>query len=213
MTAFHQRWWARMIMTLGWAGFLCLLVFVPRFLGSCRTEDEGNLRENLRVRALNSYMPSQYRGLAEALASGQAVDGIYEIYFKIASEFLPVSFAGHYLMGICHQSQGRSQEALESYRRSLHLNSGFFWAYYNMGIIYWRAGQFDAARAAWSTALKLPAQGSLQALFSDKLLRDIVAGLQKDGYDPGRQIQKGYNDLFRWISSGAGPDDMRPVLF
>ena len=175
--------------------------------------DQQYLRERLRIKALNSFMPSQYKDFVNSLDQGQPISGNYEIYYKAATELMPSDFSGHYLLGLCYQSHGQWEQAIAAYQTSLRLYPGFFWTYYNVGIIYWQTGQKDLALSAWSAALRIPPQATFKAFLSQKLLNDCLVDLKSSGYDPGLHIQKGYEDLARWIDQKSVPENLHTVLF
>ena len=78
---------------------------------------------------------------------------------------------------------------------------------------YWQIGQRDLAVSVWSAALKVPAQATFKAFLSQKLLNDCAIDLRSTGYEPGQHIQKGYEDLDRWVNQRQVPEDLKAVAF
>ncbi|MBF0123150.1 MAG: tetratricopeptide repeat protein [Candidatus Omnitrophica bacterium] len=213
MMRIDQKWSSGFLVVGVFLGLLILCIVLFRGCSSTQTGHQSYLRERLRIKALNFFMPSQYKDFANALENGQVVPGSYEVYYKVATEFMPSDFAGHYLLGLCYQSQGRGEQAEEAYRKSLHLYPGFFWTYYNIGVLYWQMGQKDLAFSVWSTALKVPPQATAKAFLTEKLLNDCVMDLKAENYDPGQHLQKAYEDLARWVGEKQAPEDLHVMLF
>jgi tetratricopeptide (TPR) repeat protein len=105
----------------------------------------------------------------------------YLSFYKKGSELFPELFEMPYMLGVCYFWQGDLPSAERSLRQSLQINPVFFWAYYNLGLLYLKSGQFDAAIALFSRAREIPPPLTL------KLLHDIQAFFIIWGYMPDPQ--------------------------
>ena len=165
------------------------------------------------IKELNFYMPDSYADMANALTSGQPVPPDYLKYYERAAEFLPKDFAGHYLLGLCRYSVGRQEQAAESLRRAIDADPYFFWAYYDLGMVYWHNGQKEDARRIWALGARIRPQLVLKSLVSTKLLTDLLGDAAFAGYDTVGSLRKGYEQASLWAQGQEGPEHARPVLF
>ena len=90
-------------------------------------------------------------------------------FYKKGSELFPELFEMSYMEGICHFWDGDLPLAEASLRKSLKINPYFFWSNYNLGLLYLKNGQLDAAIALLSIAQKIPPP------LTEKWLHDLQA--------------------------------------
>jgi len=67
----------------------------------------------------------------------------------------PQSVRGHHNLGAALSEQGRMEEALVHFRRTVEIQPDYAEGYYNMGYIYTRLGRRGEAKAAYRRALQL----------------------------------------------------------
>lgn len=80
----------------------------------------------------------------------------YLFFYAKASELFPDEFEMFYMRGICQFWMGDLPSAEASLRKSLEINPVFFWSYYNLGLLYLKTGNIDAAIALFSRAQHIP---------------------------------------------------------
>lgn len=125
------------------------------------------------------YQTPDFKQLAQNLQNGHIFKP-YEIdnwragtaylsFFKKGSELFPDLFEMHYMRGICQFWHGDYPSAEASLKESLQINPVFFWSYYNLGLLYLKNGQIDAAIALLSQAQRIPPQ------LTEKFLHDPEA--------------------------------------
>jgi tetratricopeptide (TPR) repeat protein len=165
------------------------------------------------INMLNFNMPGTYLPLAEALAQGKPIDANYQTYYELTAEFLPQDFASHYLLALCYHSRGQAEQAAQSYRKSLTLNPNFFWAYYNLGLLYWQGGQPADARRIWGAALSGSPEVTIKSLTTTRLLGDCLKDLLPKGYDILASLRRGIENAVEWAEGESQPKDAKLTLF
>jgi superkiller protein 3 len=111
--------------------------------------------------------------LARAYYSQNKTDLAAPLYKKAVSglvEFTrnnPDYSDGFYLLGNAYYSDGRRPEAIAAYKKCLELSPKFAKARYNLGVLYFQAGDKSAAQAQYAELQKI------DAVLADKLLQAI----------------------------------------
>jgi tetratricopeptide (TPR) repeat protein len=164
------------------------------------------------LKVLNFNMPDTYRELVQAIEEEKPVPDNYLTYYDAAAEFLPEDFAGHYLQGLCRLSKGQWEKAETSFRHAIEKNPYFFWAYYNLGVIYLRTGHPSQAMEIVRMAERLPPQLTLKSLTSTKLLLDCLKDPALAGHDPEAALRRGYSQI-GGLSEGHLEPSLKAALF
>ena len=98
-----------------------------------------------RLSALNYLRPSSLDYLAEIKFSQQSFDPnrLRELlnYYQKVAEFIPHHSDALGLAGFCSFYLHQEAKAVEFYRRAIAEMPGFFWHYYNLGLIYLKQGE------------------------------------------------------------------------
>jgi tetratricopeptide (TPR) repeat protein len=110
-----------------------------------------------RLEELAAASPRDYRApylLAKIFAS--------KVRFPEAEKWIDIALANrelapeaHYLRGLALQEQGRLQEALEAYRRSVFLDHTFALGHFASAGVFGRTGQPERARKSLATVAEL----------------------------------------------------------
>lgn len=80
-----------------------------------------------------------------------------ELGYQALSPYGPS--AAHFDAGVAHQQAGRSQAALDDYRKATALNDDFWPAYYNAGFLLLEAGDLEGAQTALARYLATSPDG------------------------------------------------------
>jgi tetratricopeptide (TPR) repeat protein len=72
----------------------------------------------------------------------------------------------HYMEGVCYFWLGDLDAAEHSFTQSLQINPVFFWANYNLGLLYLKRGQINNALTFFIRAMRIPSD------VTEKLLHD-----------------------------------------
>jgi len=91
---------------------------------------------------------------------------IFAQYYQKASELLADNDAAHYLFGYCEYYLGSTDEATTQLELAAQLNPHFFWAYYNLGVIYFKQGDF--LKSAMMLVQGLPLKKTTLGLLSKR---------------------------------------------
>jgi len=68
---------------------------------------------------------------------------------------MPDNYRAFCNLGTAYTGRGRYDEAIESFRESIRLNSSYAEAYYNMGLVYMEQGKFEEAISFFRQALSI----------------------------------------------------------
>ena len=66
----------------------------------------------------------------------------------------------HYNLGLYYSKQGRHQEAIEAYKKALHIKPNDAGMYHNMGVAYRKIGRYQEAIEAYQEAIRLKPDNS-----------------------------------------------------
>lgn len=200
----------------GWliclAAGLLLAVFCLFFLSNswrmakARQEDSNG---RFALRALNFFQVTDYNELWAFFEEGRPVSAKFMMYYLTAVRFMDTDFSSHYMVGLCYHSQGRINEAEVEYKKTLALRPDFFWAYYNLGLLYWRAGYKDEALRYWAAAITLQPQDTVKAIMSSKLLYDCGGDLSFWG----KNLTNTYIEVGEWMMKRDVPSAAKVKLF
>lgn len=122
-----------------------------------------------------------------------------ESYLGKALEIEPRSSVANYFMGIAHKVRGEPQAALDSFRRSLHLNPSFASAYAQVGHVLARLGEPEAGLAHILYAIRLSPRDPNLGLWS------LFAGQIE--LERGRDAE-----ALRWLEAAVDHNRKSPFL-
>lgn len=185
-------------------GLLCLIVLVPvtvyyqplkKYVVD--TQEITALKAKSQVLG---YQTPNFQLLAQDLLEGHVFKpeefttwtggAHYLSFYQKGSELFPDLFEMHYMLGICHFWMGDLPDAETALRKSLQINPVFFWSYYNLGLLYLKAGQVDAAIALLSRAKAIPPQLTIKFLHDFQAFYIILKYMpDPEGYINGRILQ------------------------
>jgi tetratricopeptide (TPR) repeat protein len=89
----------------------------------------------------------------------------YVSFYKKGVELFPELFEMYYMQGICYFWMNDLPLAEASLQQSLKLNPGFFWSYYNLGLLYLKTGQIDAAVLLFTAAKNIPPEITKKTIY------------------------------------------------
>ncbi len=127
---------------------------------------------------LNHQIPSfaELKQFLESPSQNHLSPQYLEYYQKVTTYFPTLSEA-YALLGLCYDAQNQTKEAVLSFERARQFNPNFFWADYNLGIIYFREGQYLKARQEFHRAVSMAPETTLKAMYSSRIYQQI--GLPK----------------------------------
>lgn len=145
---------------------------------------------------MNLLMPAGYQELTAFLNAsvGPEPQALFPFiaYYRTLTEVLPkpVSADAHAMLGFCYFHQGKTDEALANYTRSLEQNPVFLSTYFNLALLHVRAGNYAQASELISRMMTLTPELTLRIIASSKIYTDILR--DGSGMDPSTEIKKTY---------------------
>lgn len=173
----------------------------PPLIGRMIADQRNEVHDRAQVALLNALMPPSFADLAESALSKrdtETVDwGIYRAYFQHAASVLPapLNSDAYALTGFCVYRQGQADGALSSYRRALELNPGYATTYYNLAVLYFKAGDYANAADLISRMMAMNREASLSVIATSKFYLDILR--DRHGMDPFLELNKTYAEAMR----------------
>lgn len=159
--------------------------------------------ERSKIMTLNLYKPSNFKILYQfaerSTKADAAVLGAHILYFKELAEVLPVPLNAdaYAMLGFCYFHQGKTDEALLNYARSLEGNPVFLSTYFNLALVYFRAGNYSQASELISRMMAMTPELTLRIIAASKIYTDILR--DGSGLDPSVEIKKTYADAMRLL--------------
>jgi superkiller protein 3 len=84
------------------------------------------------------------------------------------------------LMGFCLFHLGEQDRAVDAYKKSIEINPDFFWFHYNLGVLYFKKGQYDEARESLNRALEQEPTDVMDVIYDSKRLYLPLMGKRLD---------------------------------
>ena len=106
------------------------------------------------------------------------------IFYKKMQQYLPDNAEGHFLAGYCSYQLEETQKAILSYKKAVELNPSFFWSAYDLGVIYFKKGDYENAALTFEHALNADPAKTLFIVENSGLLNSWRA------FDPGERNEK-----------------------
>ena len=95
-------------------------------------------------------------------------------YHKRVAEFFPFQKAEAYgMLGFCYERLGNTDQSINYYQRSLEVVPYYFWPNYNLGIIYFKKGQYEKAFTNFKEALGKDLKTNMMLLSRSKVYNDV----------------------------------------
>ena len=168
---------------LAFWGFSESRIFAQRVLprlGNFRIwPDERVVQKRVMVERVNIHIPD-FGQLAKVI-SGKSVGTRNEEvllagikYFKFITDWAPDHFDAYVVRGVCEYDLGNYAEAEEALKRALVLQSNYFWSYYDLGMLYFNSGVYQAARGFLEGALARVGSYDAKVLMESKVFSDLL---------------------------------------
>ncbi|MCK5580649.1 MAG: tetratricopeptide repeat protein [Candidatus Omnitrophica bacterium] len=177
----------------------------PAFLNNFLVEHIVAERERVKGKAqavyLNHYKPS-FDNVKEIIRDPKNVPTEelmkYVPYYEKLIEFLPDYPDSYAVLGFFYYYLNRTDDALAIYQRAVDLGPYIFWAWHNLGIIYYEIGEYEKAIFALKWAVQLRPEVKTKAIFSSKIYKEIIVP-RKMEYLVGVGLQEGGRSAYEII--------------
>ncbi len=153
--------------------------------------------DTLKVKALNYFIPSEtdlrdFVFHPELMSTERIKDVL--VYYDAGCQFLSrdpevpapcgtAAYAYYYL--------GKKEKAVNYYLNAIKRCPGFFWFYFNLGVIYYNDEQYKKAMDYFALALSVSQEQSLRFLLVTKTYRDLSKMLGLFPQDFGHGLEEG----------------------
>ncbi len=163
------------------------------------------MKAHARQGTLKRLQPMSYDALFAMSATPNAIeeDKIkkYMRYYRKFAQYHPDQADAHAMMGFCWYHLGEINKARVAYEKAIELNPHFFWSYYNAGMLYLKAHEFEKAAQTFETAIALNSMPTMKAIvLSKEIYMPIVASQLTHILDAQKRLQMGYQNARRMMS-------------
>ncbi len=192
--------------------------------------------QKLRLRTLNLFMPLSYDYLINFAGGKEAADPYrlkeYLSYYETVAKLIAKRSDAYGLSGYFYYHLGKTRKAIASYEKAIRIHPKFFWYPYNLGLIYYKNGQYAQAIESFQQAREASLDATLQFISSsEKIYQPIVVSRKIHfNLDPRKQLKEGfaktyyltvlchyhlknYHDMLREVKSALDQGLPHPEVF
>jgi len=123
----------------------------------------------------------------------------YIPYYQRVVEYFPSMAEAHTILGFCYAASGDPEKAVNAYQGSIQVNPEFFWSYYNLGLILFRAGRYDAAASLLENAVTKNPAVTMRVLYGSPAYRQIMASDTQFDYAVDKALRSGYREAYELL--------------
>lgn len=124
-------------------------------------------------------------------------------YYQTISDYVPDIAETQHLLGACHYLLGYAPEALISQQKAVILEPRFFWAWYNLGLMYYQQGDFSQSARAFEYALRASPVETMRIVRSSKIFVEILRSAQAAESLMAGQLENGYRNAARLLEASV----------
>lgn len=183
-------------------------------------KEHNSIEEKSKFLTL-SYYATSLSYFADIITGSEEPDkdrtgGAIYAYYQMAENLLPNIDSVHYLLGYCEYYRGDIDEARTQYERSIDLDPYFFWSYYNLGVIYFRQGDFLKSAEVLNKAFSLKNEISLGVLHQNPFYQQIWRYIDNPGQILESNLSEGQKDAALLLAdclvrAGARPQALQII--
>ncbi len=159
-----------------------------------------------KIGQMNKRTPSSYEYLVEVSQNPGKIDLIklkaYRDYYKLIVKNMPHRGDAYGMLGFCYYHMGKIGKAINSYKKALVRNPDFFWFHYNLGVIFYKIGQYAEATESLEKALNVDYKESFKFIFLSQRIYQPILASQKGNKNQwlGQQALKGYRNCYTLLA-------------
>jgi len=176
--------------------YILLFLIVWPFLNNNQTI------ETAKLRTLNRLMPPLSQFVMNDI-KGQSLAALpidkYLFYYDKVSDYLPKNADAYYMKGYCYTQKGHLSQAQKSFQQSIDLNPQFFWAYYNLGMVSLKLGQWDTAIESFHKALSTKPEITVKIMLTSKVFQQLLVQIDQPGKILSINLKTAYKDCYQLI--------------
>ncbi len=132
----------------------------------------------VKGKTLNSIRPSSFNYLFDVTEHPEKIDRKqlweYVYYYKKLVDFLPNLADAYGMLGFCYYHLGKTNKAIDNYKKAVLLAPQFFWFRYNLGVIYYRKQDYVKAAKCFKAAIALDLEESIVFISMSKMYKPML---------------------------------------
>ncbi|MCC6758701.1 MAG: tetratricopeptide repeat protein [Candidatus Omnitrophica bacterium] len=122
-------------------------------------------------------------------------------YYQTISTYVPQIAEPQYMLGLCYALSDDVPAALAAQEKAALMEPRFFWSWYNLGVLYYRQGEFAKSGQAFRKALTVPPQATVKIMGSSKIYEEVLRAMGPERSVAGTHLQQGYRDAVRMMEA------------
>ncbi len=167
--------------------------------------DIPKVRQTVQLKILNRFRPESFDYLVQTAVEGKKFDKhlleTYSFYYQKVTEYVPHRADAYGMLGFCDYHLGKKEEAIASYEKAIEINPDFFWFYYNLGVIYFKDGQYKEAYEVFKKTVKVKPQATLSFIqWSKRIYMPLVIIKIRLGDSVEEELKTGYRDCYKLLA-------------
>ncbi len=184
-------------------------------------DQRDKARLYVRVMTLNSFKPESFDPFLQ-LAAGEDVSAgrfsAYIPYYERVREYAPKDPGGRIFLGFCYARAQRGDEALSVLREAAQKQPGFFWASYNLALLYFQNAQYALAQKFFRQALQSDPTLTIQTMARSRVYREVLSRATRFSYHVNQALKQAYQTaakllvISRRLSLSPRPIDTKAFL-
>ncbi len=123
------------------------------------------------------------------------------MYYEAIIDYAPQMAQAHHMLAVCQYLLGETQAALVSEQKAALLEPRFFGAWYNLGVMYYKEGQFAQSAQSFRQALNLAPVATVKVIESSRIFSEIIRSTEIVDIVNAQGIQNGYRDAGRLLEA------------
>ncbi len=123
------------------------------------------------------------------------------VYYQAILAYVPQMAEAQHMLAVCQYFLGNTQAALESEQKAALLEPRFFAAWYNLGVMRYKQGQFAQSAQSFRQALNLAPVATVKVIESSRIFSEIIRSAQIVDIINAQSIQNGYRDAQRLLEA------------
>lgn len=124
-------------------------------------------------------------------------------YYQTISDYVPDIAEAQHLLGVCHFLLGHTQQALANQQQAVVLEPRFFWAWYDLGLMYYQQGDFSQSAKAFQQALRVSPVETMRIARSSKIFVEILRSAQAAESLTAEHLENGYRNAARLLKASV----------
>jgi tetratricopeptide (TPR) repeat protein len=162
--------------------------------------DLKNLQERIKIRYLNDAIPDFSNMIIFSKTLNAKNDfywSSYKDYFRLVLRYMPDDLVTDQLLGYVDYYTGQEQKAIELFKASNQIKGHpLFWSNYNLGVVYYKQGNWPQAADYLFQAISSSPQLTLALIQQSMVYRQITASPYFIKYNLGQELNGATSDAY-----------------